>query len=88
MLERVGQNQIDLCEKGANDDDWDQNPYWDEVKFLEMSQMYCSQLPKEIFAIFWQLELQDISIPLAAYADVIREVDSQELKELLEQELE
>mgnify|MGYP006101027225 CR=1 FL=1 len=87
MLERVGQNQIDLCDKGANDD-WEQHSYWDEVKFLEMSQLHCSQLPKEIFAIFWQLELQDISIPLDAYADVIREADSQEMKELLEQELE
>jgi hypothetical protein len=76
IFDRVGQNQIDLCNKGTDEDDWEQHPYWDEVKFLEMGQLNWSQFPKEIFAIFWQLELQDISIPFDAYADVIKEVDS------------
>ena len=69
IFERSGQNQIDLCKKGRADDDWEDYPYWDEAEFLETRRPNWSHLPKEIFTVFWQLELQDITVPFDAYAE-------------------
>lgn len=79
------QNKIDLYEDEAGgvekqeggDFEWDDYPYWDEIKFLKEKQekTMWNNFSDEIFAIFWQLELQDISQPSEIYDDLIKEKD-------------
>ena len=82
------QNKIDLYdeeklnddgieEKGEEDFEWDDYPYWDEVQWLKSQQekMLWNHFKEEIFAIFWQLELSDVSMPNDIYDEQIKQKD-------------
>ena len=57
IYEQELQNRIDACEKV--DDEWNDYPYWNELKCLKDKQKdnLWKNVSKEIFTIFWQLEL-------------------------------
>jgi hypothetical protein len=75
IFDKSFENRITLCTQKTSEDNasYERYPYWDEVKFLEAKRekdmwTLCSQ---EIFTVFWQLELQDITKPDEFYADYI-----------------
>ena len=69
IFDQSFQNRIDLY-KDIADSDWDDFPYFDEVKSLKDKQkkLMWNNFNKHIFAVFWLLELQDISLPSDMYS--------------------
>jgi hypothetical protein len=51
------------------DDDWDEFPYFDEVKSLKDKQqkLMWNNFDKHVFAIFWMLDLPDLMVPEEMY---------------------
>ena len=51
-------------------DDWeDDYPYFDEMKYLnaKYNDSLWTMFTREIFSVFWKLELQDIQLPESIY---------------------
>jgi hypothetical protein len=71
IFDQSFQNKIDLYEneKKPVDFDWDDYPYFDEVRSLKDKQnkQMWNNFDKHIFAIFWMLELQDLTLPTETY---------------------
>ena len=67
------QNKIDLYEEEVVDpnDDWDDYPYFDEVRSLKKKQQKLN-IDKQLFAIFWMLELPDLMVPEHMYEDLLK----------------
>lgn len=61
-------------------DDWDDYPYFDEVRSLKKKQQKLN-IDKQLFAIFWMLELPDLMVPEHMYEDLLKrklsELDNQ-----------
>ena len=57
-------------------------PYFDETKYLNKKQKKCNfnHFSKEVFAVFWHLELSDIHVPKDLYDERIK-MKEKELKE-------
>ena len=70
-------SKIDLCIQDNIDNVKTEDyryPYWDEIKFLKEKgeKDMWNLFSKEIFFIFWQLDLQDITKPDDIYNDYIK----------------
>ena len=56
-------DQVQEGPEGANEcDEWDDYPYFDEMRYLnaKFNDSLWTNFTREIFTVFWKLELQDI----------------------------
>ena len=73
VFEKQFQLKMELCPSQVVEaDGFDDYPYWDEQKFIKNKfERDCKwqNFDKRVFTLFWQLELQDISVPDDVYAE-------------------
>ena len=85
IFEKQFQLKMELCPPQVEESDGIEDyPYWDEQKFIKNkfeSNCKWQNFDKRVFTLFWQLELQDISVPTDVYAEKIKQKD-QEIKRL------
>ena len=72
IFESSLQNQIAHCDANLYSDD-DEYPYFDEIAYLKnRDDDIWKMFSREVFTIFWQLELQDIVDPESMYTEFIK----------------
>lgn len=79
LFDQCNSNKIEDSkeEYPTDNESWDMDlaPYFDEHKYLQvkLGQNQWKQFSKEVFAVFWSLEIQDIMVPEDMYTQCIQD---------------